>query len=68
MKSTILAAAILFSLTGAVPVLAEAPAPTVKPLAVAVVPIDVEATAQQAGAETPLETAAPVSELAEQPA
>jgi hypothetical protein len=65
MKSTILAAAILCSLTGALPVLAEAPAPTVKPLAVAVVPIDVEATAQQAVAETPSETAAPVSELAE---
>jgi hypothetical protein len=68
MKSTMLTAAILFSLAGPAPVLAEAPAQTVKPLAVAVVPVDVESTEQQAGAETLLEAAAPVTELAEQQA
>ena len=48
MKSTILAAAILITLTDPVAVLAEAPALTVKPLAADVAPIDVESSAQQA--------------------
>ena len=59
MKSTILAAAILFSLAGPVSVLAEAPAVIVKPYAAKVMPIDVEATAQQAAAETSAEAEGP---------
>ena len=48
MKHTTLAIAILFSLTGPAPVLAEVPAVTVKPLAMEVIPLDVEAATQQA--------------------
>jgi hypothetical protein len=68
MKSTILAAAILYSLAGPAAVFAEAPAVTVKPFAVKVVPADIEPAAQQAVAEKLPEAAAPVSELTEQQA
>ncbi|MGB5541260.1 MAG: hypothetical protein WBO37_14325, partial [Gammaproteobacteria bacterium] len=48
MKRTTLAIAILFSLAGPAPVLAEVPAVTVKPLTVEVIPLDVEVATQQA--------------------
>ncbi len=65
MKSTILAAVILTTLTGPVAVLAEAPALTVKPLAADMAPIDVESNAQQAVAETLSEAETAASELTE---
>jgi len=68
MKSTIIAAVMLFSLAGPLSVLAEAPAVTVKPFVAKVVPIDAESTAQQAVAETPAEAQAAVGELSEQQA
>ena len=68
MKLTIIAAVILFSLTGPVSALAEAPAVTVKPFVAKVAPVHVESTAQQAVAETPAEAQAPVGELSEQQA
>ena len=68
MKSTILAANILFFLAGPASVLAEAPAVTVKPLAVEVVPINIESTTQQTLDETLMEAEAPVTELTEQQA
>jgi hypothetical protein len=68
MKSTVLAVSILFSLAAPVSVLAEVPAVAAKPLTVEVVPIDVEATAQQAVTETLTEAQAPVTEASEQQA
>jgi len=65
MKSTILAAVILTTLTGPVAVLAEAPALTVKPLAADMAPIDIESGAQQAVAETLTEAETAASELTE---
>ena len=68
MKSTILAAAILFSLGCPLSVLAEAPAVAVNPLAVEVVPVVFEATAQPDSAATHSATEDPVTEMSEQQA
>lgn len=68
MKSTILAATILLSLGGPTPVLAEAPAVTVKPFTAKVVPTDAGSSMQQVAPETPAEAEVPVSELSEQQA
>ena len=68
MKSTILAATILLSLGGPTPVLAEAPAVTVKPFTAKVVPTDAGSSMQQVSPETPAEAEVPVSELSEQQA
>lgn len=69
MKSSILAAAILFSLAGPASVLAEVPSVTVTPPLADVVPVDSETTAQQVVTETLTETDAPVTEIIEpQPA
>ena len=68
MKSTILAATILLSLGGPTPVLAEAPAVTVKPFTAKVVTTDAGSNMQQVAAGTPAEAAVPVSELSEQQA
>ena len=63
MKSTVLAAAILLSLACPLSVLAEAPAVSVNPLAVEVVPVVVEASAQPDSAATLSVTENPVTEL-----
>ena len=65
MKSRILAVAILFSLGNPALVLAAEPAVAVTPPTVEVAPIDVEAAAQQAVAETLPEAAAAVPGLVE---
>jgi len=65
MKSTILSAVILSSLAGPVPVFAEIPAATAKPLAVEVTAIDTEPTEQQEIFDRPANAAAPATEMLE---
>ena len=66
MKRTALAMAILFSLAGPAPVLAEAPAVSVKPLEVQVVPAGVESAVQQAAEAMPSAAVAAGAEAVQQ--